>query len=167
MIKNLIIYKFFKDFNNQRKTTKRMLLFSSRPLNNILKYGDHGWNLPTIWQTRLLQILDSSASLWEGSGSQFYWTTTGIHSRPDAFDKSRFLMTFLTILGVTEILWSFRLVPEGKTGNAGLSMNGMQSHLHVPTRASIYLGMLLSQVQNFIWRVEKFILHFSCCIDHQ
>ena len=25
-------------------------------------------------------------------------------------------MTFLTILGVTEILWSFRLVLEGKTG---------------------------------------------------
>ena len=25
-------------------------------------------------------------------------------------------MTFLTILGVTEILFSFRLVPEGKTG---------------------------------------------------
>ena len=25
-------------------------------------------------------------------------------------------MTFLTILGVTEILWSFKLVPEGKAG---------------------------------------------------
>ena len=31
-------------------------------------------------------------------------------------DGSRFLMTFLTILGVTEILCSFRFVPEGKTG---------------------------------------------------
>ena len=26
-------------------------------------------------------------------------------------------MTFLTVLGVTEILYSFRLVLEGKTGN--------------------------------------------------
>ena len=35
---------------------------------------------------------------------------------PDAFDESRFVMTFLTILGVTDILCSFRLVLEGKTG---------------------------------------------------
>ena len=52
----------------------------------------------------------------ESSGSQFLGITTGIQSRPDAFDKSRFIMTFLTILGVTEILCSFRLVLEGKTG---------------------------------------------------
>ena len=39
-----------------------------------------------------------------------------MQSGPDAFDKSRFIMTFLTILGVTEILCNFRLVLEGKTG---------------------------------------------------
>ena len=39
-----------------------------------------------------------------------------MQSGPDVFDKSRFVMTFLTILGVTEILRSFRLVLEGKTG---------------------------------------------------
>ena len=33
---------------------------------------------------------------------------------------------------------------------AGLSMNGMQSHSHMPTHDSIYLGMLLSHVQNFL-----------------
>ena len=32
----------------------------------------------------------------------------------DAFDKSRFIMSFLSILGVTEILCSFKLVLEGK-----------------------------------------------------
>ena len=52
----------------------------------------------------------------ESSGSQFLRTTTGIQSGPDAFDKSRFIMTFLTILGVTEILCSFKLVLEGKAG---------------------------------------------------
>ena len=51
----------------------------------------------------------------ERSGSQFFKTTIGIQSGPDAFDKSRFIMTFLTILGVTE-LCSFKLVLEGKTG---------------------------------------------------
>ena len=40
----------------------------------------------------------------------------GIQSGPNAFNKSRFVMTFLTILGVTEILCSLRLVLEGKTG---------------------------------------------------
>ena len=52
----------------------------------------------------------------ESSGSQFFRTTTGIQSGQDAFDDSRFAMTFLTILGVMEILCSFRLVLEGKAG---------------------------------------------------
>ena len=54
--------------------------------------------------------------MYERSGSQFFRTTTGIQSGPDAFDKSRFVMTFLTILGVIKILCSFRLVLERKTG---------------------------------------------------
>ena len=43
-------------------------------------------------------------------------TITGIQSGPDAFNKSTFVMTLLTILGVTEILCSFRLVLEGIMG---------------------------------------------------
>ena len=43
-------------------------------------------------------------------------TATGIQSGPDAFDESRFIMNFLTILGVTEKLCSFRLVLARKTG---------------------------------------------------
>ena len=54
--------------------------------------------------------------MYESLGSQFFRTTTGIQSGPDAFDESRFIMTFLTILGVMDILCSFRLVLEGKTG---------------------------------------------------
>ena len=54
--------------------------------------------------------------MYESSGSQFFRTTAGIQSGPDAFDESTFVMTFLTILGVMEILYSFRLVLEGKTG---------------------------------------------------
>ena len=54
--------------------------------------------------------------MYESSGSQFFKTTTGIQSGADAFDESRFVMTFLTVLGVMEILCSFRLVLEGKTG---------------------------------------------------
>ena len=34
----------------------------------------------------------------------------------DGFDKSRFVMTFLTILRDTVILCSFKVVLEGKTG---------------------------------------------------
>ena len=47
---------------------------------------------------------------------EFFRTTTGIQSGPDAFDESRFSMTFLTILAVIEILCSFRIVLEGNTG---------------------------------------------------
>ena len=54
--------------------------------------------------------------MYESSVSQFFRTTTGIQSGPDAFDESRFVMTFLTILGVMDILCSFRLVLERKTG---------------------------------------------------
>ena len=54
--------------------------------------------------------------MYESPGSQFFRTTTGVQSVPDAVDEPRFVMTFLTILGVTEILCSFRLVLERKTG---------------------------------------------------
>ena len=53
--------------------------------------------------------------MYESSGSQFFRTITGIQSGPDVFDESRFVMTFLTILGVTEILCSIRLVLVRKT----------------------------------------------------
>ena len=53
--------------------------------------------------------------MYERSGSQFFKTTTGIQSGPDTFDKSRLVVTILTISGVTEICCSFRLVLEGKT----------------------------------------------------
>ena len=54
--------------------------------------------------------------MYESSGSQLSRTTARIQSGPDVFDKSRLVMTFLTKLGVTEILCSLRLVLEGKTG---------------------------------------------------
>ena len=66
-------------------------------------------------QDSIRQILKSSANMYESSGSQFLRTTTGMQSGPDAFNEPRFIMTFLTILGVTEI-YGFRLVLEEKTG---------------------------------------------------
>ena len=67
-------------------------------------------------QDSFRHLLKSLASVYESSGSQIFRTTTGIQSEPDAFDESRFVMTFSTNLGLTEILCSFRLVLEGKTG---------------------------------------------------
>ena len=54
--------------------------------------------------------------MYESSGSHFFRTTTEIQSEPHAFRESRLIMIFLTILAVTEILFSFRLDLEGKTG---------------------------------------------------
>ena len=61
------------------------------------------------------QLLKSSASIYEISGSQFLKTTIGIQSGRDAFEKSKMIMTFLTILRVSEIWCDFRLVLEAKT----------------------------------------------------
>ena len=58
----------------------------------------------------------NSVSMYESSGSQFFKTTTRIQPQLDNFDDWRFVMTFLTILGVTEILCNFRLVLEENTG---------------------------------------------------
>ena len=55
-------------------------------------------------------IMKKSASLYESSDPQFFRTTTEIQSKLDAFDESRFVMNFLTIVGVMEKLCSFRLI---------------------------------------------------------
>ena len=94
-----------------------MVVFSSRPFSNILKYRDHRRDLPIIWkQDTFRHILRSSASMYQNTGSQFFRTITGIQSGTHGFDESRFVMIFLTILRVMEILCSFRLVLEGTTG---------------------------------------------------
>ena len=117
MINNPIIYKFFKDFTNYRKKTNKAVVFICRPFPTFLNTGTTDETFKQSGkQDSLRHLLKSSANMQESSGSQFFRTTTGIQSGPDAFDKSRFVMTFLTILGDTEILCSFKLVLEGETG---------------------------------------------------
>ena len=41
VINKPIIYKFFIDFTNNRKKTKRAVVLRRRPLPSILKYRDH------------------------------------------------------------------------------------------------------------------------------
>ena len=53
--------------------------------------------------------------MYESSGTPFFRTITGMQLELDSFDESRFVMTFLTILEVMEILCSFRLGLEGRT----------------------------------------------------
>ena len=64
----------------------------------------------------LSDTLKISTSINKSSGSQFFRTATGIKSGPDAFDESRFVVTFLNIIVVKEIICNFKLVLEGKTG---------------------------------------------------
>ena len=79
-------------------------------------------------------------TLSESQGSQFFRTTTGIQSGPNAFDESRFMMTFSTILRVTEILCSLRLVLEKKAGKEILE----SSRLELLKK---FLAILLYQMQ--------------------
>ena len=53
--------------------------------------------------------------MYVSSGSLFLRTTTRTQLGPDTFYELRFIMIFLTILGVTEI-YRFKLVLEGKIG---------------------------------------------------
>ena len=64
--------------------------------------------------------------MYESSGSKFFKTTTNIQSGPDAFDESRLVITFLTTLGITEILCSFRLVLEKKAGKETLESSRLE-----------------------------------------
>ena len=54
--------------------------------------------------------------MYESSGSQFFLEPPLGYNQGKALDESRFVLTFLTIIGIKEILFSFRLVLEGKTG---------------------------------------------------
>ena len=56
----------------------------------------------SVRQDSFKHLLNSSASMWESSGLHLFRMTTEIKSGLDVFDKSRFMMTFLTILEVTE-----------------------------------------------------------------
>ena len=73
--------------------------------------------------------------MYESSGSQFFRTTTEIQSGPDAF---------LTNLRVTEILCSFRLVVEGKTGEA---ITGV---IKIRVLRKVFTKVLLYQMQKTI-----------------
>ena len=70
--------------------------------------------------------MKSSASMYETSGLQFFRTTTGIKSGPEAFDESRFVKTLVTTFGLTKILCSVRLVQEGKTGKERLESSTLE-----------------------------------------
>ena len=68
MINKSIIFKFFKDFTNHRKMTNRTVVFSDKPFPNLFKSWEYRWDLPTIWNTRLLQT----------PIEELFTTTTGI-----------------------------------------------------------------------------------------
>ena len=118
MINNPIIYKFFKNFTNHRKKTKRAVVFSCSTSPTFLNTLNTGTTDETFQQSgkqdSFRHILKSSASIHVQNLSHSSLEPPLEYYQD--LDKSRFIMTFLTILGVTEILCSFRLVLEGKTG---------------------------------------------------
>ena len=96
--------------NLENKTLSTVELFPT--------FLDTGTANKTFQQSRkqdfFRHILKSSASMYQISGSQFFRTAPGTQSGSHAFDESRFVIIFLSILRVMEILHSFRLVLEGE-----------------------------------------------------
>ena len=119
---------FFKDSTNHRIKINKEIVFSCRPFPNILKCRDHREDLPTIWKTILLQTKFWRFQLVR-TASKFFRNITGTQSGPDTVDESRFFMTLLFILGVTEILCSLRLDLEGKTGKESSRLEFLQNFL--------------------------------------
>ena len=117
MINNSFNNKFFKDFITTERRLTRPKFLAVYLYPTLLNTGTTDETFQQSGnQDSLRHILKSSAKMYENSGSDFFRTTTAIQSGPDAFDKSRFVMTFLTILGFTQMFCSFRLVLEWKTG---------------------------------------------------
>ena len=106
-----------EDFTNQRKKTNRQELLAVEISQTFLNAESTNKTFQVSGkQDSFRHLLKSSADMKESSGSQFFKTTTGIQSRPDTFDASRFATTFFTVLSIPEILCSFKLVLEVKTG---------------------------------------------------
>ena len=155
---NPIIYKFFEDFTDNRRKTNRAAVFSCRLLPNILRNKDQWWDLPTIWKKESFRhIMKNPASMYESSGSQYFRTTTGIQSRSDAFDETSFVKSFFTILGVTVILRSFRLVLEGKIGKGIPESSRLEFLEKLPGNLDTHL-IVLKRMKSWNQRNQQAVL---------
>ena len=113
---SLLLISFSKNLLTTEGTQARRQ-FSAVHLSS--KFLNTGTNDETFQQSgkqdSFRHILNRSASMYGSPGSQFFTATTRIQSGPDAFYESRFIMNFLTILGIKKI-YSFRLILERKAG---------------------------------------------------
>ena len=95
VINKSIFCKFFKNFTNLRQKTNRVVVFSHRLLLNILNTRtSYGTFQRFGKQDSFRHILKSLASMYDSSGSLFLRSTNEIQLGPDAFDKSRLVLTF-------------------------------------------------------------------------
>ena len=110
---SLLFISFSKNLlTTEGRLTKRQ--FSAVYLSS--KFLNTGTTDETFQQSGKQDLLNRSANMYGSPGSQFFTATTGIQSGPDAFYESRFIMNFLTILGIKKILYSFRLILERRAG---------------------------------------------------
>ena len=92
-------------------------------------------------QNSFRHILERSASIYKSSGSQFFRTTTGIQSGPDAFAESKFVMSFSTIFEVMEIYSVSNQFQKGE------KVKGYPSHQDKSYQKSFQQTTFLYQMQ--------------------
>ena len=98
-INNPIIYKFFKDFTNHKRRLTGWYFLAADLSSTFLNTGTTNETFQQSGkQDSFRCLLESSASMYESSGSQFFRITTGTQLGPGAYDKLTFFITFLTIL---------------------------------------------------------------------
>ena len=79
--------------------------------------------------------------MYEKSGSCFFKTNTGIQSGLGTLEDSKSAMTFLIILGGTEILNSFRLVSGER------AVREIMTHQNLSSQKRFQKGTLRNQMQ--------------------
>ena len=117
MINNPIICKLFKEFTNRKRKTNRARFLAVYLTPAFLNIGTTIMNLQTICKTRLLQTHNEEFGyyIWKfrlAVHQRHYWNT--VRTKRVWWIKVHY--EILNYHGVTEILCSFRLVLEGKTG---------------------------------------------------
>ena len=163
LINKAIIYKFFKNSKNHRTKANKVVVLSIRLLPNILECKNHRSANNLENNESFGNILKSLANMYENSGSQFFETSAGIQSVQDAFDKSRLFMAFSTNFGNTWILYSYRLVLEGRVQQLAYIMYFCW---HDFGHASVYFSKIFKifLIAIILFHLKTYCYMFDLCL---
>lgn len=109
VINKSIIWRFCRDFDNDKKDTNRSVAFGHICLRNIPKHKNF-W-----WESLKPGKQDPFKHIFKWFTNDF-GVNTAIWSGPGALEESQLVVAYVTILGGTGVLRSFKYIQKGKVG---------------------------------------------------